>query len=323
MLKDNWLEKQLKTTRELISDGAAAVGENRLVDAEDKLREASVVLASALTITDDVLTLRITVFRELAMIATRTSDTATALQNYRKALDAADQLAQRGEHPVLMERGTILVNVGGIHAATGRVEEGIESSKRAVELFDELGEGPNVALMRTFALYHLGACQLGDGDLEGGATTLRRAAEDGRGLSDDGNPDVSPILVEILTHLARALANTGEPEEAWSIAGEATERALALYDASGSDENLAQYLQGELDVVSYAEMAGRFDDAEDSFFKVLDLAGDNPDVLNRGMKFYDALLTRTDEELEAGGLPREEVEDSRRELMARAATLTL
>jgi tetratricopeptide (TPR) repeat protein len=323
MLKDNWLEKQLKTTRELIADGAAAVADNRLVDAEDKLSEASVVLASALTITDDVLMLRITVFSELAMIATRTSDTATALSNYRKAMEAADTLAERGEHLVRMERGTILVNVGGIHAATGRVEDGVEASLLAVTLFDELGDEPNVPLMRTFALYHLGACYLGQGSLEEGAKTLHRAAADGRVLAEAGESDVEPILVEILTHLARALANTLDAQGAWTIGAEATQRAMALYEASGQDENLAQYLQSELDVVSYAELAGRFDDAEDSFFKVLDLAGDNPDVISRGMKFYDSLLSHSDDELVAGGLPREEVEESRRELLARAATLTL
>lgn len=323
MLKDNWLAKQLKTTRELIDEGAAAVAQNRLVDAEDKLKEASVVLGSAETITDDVLTLRITVFSELAMIATRTSDTGTALQNYRKAIEAADELAGRGEHLMLMERGTILVNVGGIHAATGRVEDGAEASKLAVELFDQLDDEPNVQLMRTFALYHLGACELGLGQIDAGIATLTRAATDGGALSDSGVNDVAPILVEILTHLARAHANQGDLDQAWDVGTDATSRALALYELSGADENLAQYLQAELDVVSFGEMSDRFDDAEDALFKVLDLAGDNPDVIQRGMRFYDALLSRTDDELEAGGLPREEVEESRRELLARAAMLTL
>ena len=323
MLKDNWLEKQLKTTRELIEEGAAAVGENRLVDAEDKLTEASVVLASALTITDDVLTLRITVFSELAMIATRTSDTSTAVQHYRKALDAADQLANRGEHAVLMERGTILVNLGGIYAATGRVDDGVDASRLAVAHFDQLEENPHATLMRTFALYHLGACLLGTGELDDGIATLTDAAAAGRALGDAGVTDVLPILIETLTHLARARANAGDHDDAWTVGTEATERARALYEAGGLDENLAQYLQAELDVVSFAELAGRFDDAEDALFKVLELAGDNPDVIQRGMRFYDALLSRSDTELEEGGLPREEVEDSRRELLARAATLTL
>lgn len=55
--------------------------------------------------------------------------------------------------------------------------------------------------------------------------------------------------------------------------------------------------------------AGRFGRAEDALFTVLDERPGDPAVIDEGLAAYDALLDRDDEELEAGGLPRDEVLD--------------
>jgi tetratricopeptide (TPR) repeat protein len=316
MLKDNWLDKQLQTTRELITEGGEALNDNRLVDAENKLREASIILDSAETITNEVLSLRLTVFTELAVIATQTGDAATGLKHYLRALEAGDELADRGE-PLEMRLGGILVNIGGIYATSGKMDEGIEASRRAAALFDEVEEDERLPLMKAFAAYHLGVCLVGRRDLDEGASVLEDAAARARSMAEGGGEQVLPILVEILTHLARTRAELGDREDAWTLGNEGATVALNLYEDTGSRTNLAQYLQAELDLVSHAEITGRFGHGEDALFRVLDIAGDDPDVVERGKAFYDAVLLRTDEELKQGGLPREEAEESRRELLAR------
>jgi hypothetical protein len=70
--------------------------------------------------------------------------------------------------------------------------------------------------------------------------------------------------------------------------------------------------QARLKFVDVYEAAGKFDSAEDLLFELVEegVAG----ALELGLRLYDRLLRRKDEELEQGGLPREEVEQSLREL---------
>lgn len=64
------------------------------------------------------------------------------------------------------------------------------------------------------------------------------------------------------------------------------------------------------------EGAGRLADAEDALFRLLDV---DPSAVDDGLAFYDRALLLDDAALERGGLPREEVEESRREILARKA----
>jgi hypothetical protein len=66
----------------------------------------------------------------------------------------------------------------------------------------------------------------------------------------------------------------------------------------------------------YYEQIGRFSQAEDMLFDMLDAATDEEEITigDSGVAFYQRLLQRNDHELEAGGLPRAEVEEGLREL---------
>jgi hypothetical protein len=58
----------------------------------------------------------------------------------------------------------------------------------------------------------------------------------------------------------------------------------------------------------------RYDHAEDAIFAAIALAKDPTDHVQRGMRFYRALLKLPDEVLEEADLPREEVEEALEEL---------
>lgn len=57
-------------------------------------------------------------------------------------------------------------------------------------------------------------------------------------------------------------------------------------------------------VMHYHEACGRYDRAEDVLFDIVD---SDPGFAEEGMQFYRRLLTRSDEDLRAGNLPRDEV----------------
>lgn len=64
-------------------------------------------------------------------------------------------------------------------------------------------------------------------------------------------------------------------------------------------------------LVKYFESTGRYDRAENTVFEIVD---EDDSYLEEGISFYERLLSKTDAELEDGGLPRSEVEESLAEL---------
>ncbi|MFH1808087.1 MAG: DUF6483 family protein [Pseudomonadota bacterium] len=67
-----------------------------------------------------------------------------------------------------------------------------------------------------------------------------------------------------------------------------------------------------LSLVGVYEAAGRYDRAEDVLFPLVEDGVDG--ALALGLRLYDQLLGKRDEDLEQGGLPRDEVQQSLQEL---------
>jgi tetratricopeptide (TPR) repeat protein len=61
-------------------------------------------------------------------------------------------------------------------------------------------------------------------------------------------------------------------------------------------------------LMQYYERIGNFAKAEDALYEMLDAQPDSPELVQFGVSFYHRLLSRNDLQLEAGSLPREEVE---------------
>jgi tetratricopeptide (TPR) repeat protein len=64
----------------------------------------------------------------------------------------------------------------------------------------------------------------------------------------------------------------------------------------------------------YYEESGRYADAEDMLFEIIDAEPDSDEVCALGIAFFHRLLKQPDEALEAGNLPRAEVEAGLAEL---------
>ena len=63
----------------------------------------------------------------------------------------------------------------------------------------------------------------------------------------------------------------------------------------------------------YRVQIGQYDKAEDLLYDILDM---KPEFKTEGMRFYERLLEKKDEELTKGGLPREEVVDGLNQIKA-------
>ena len=70
-------------------------------------------------------------------------------------------------------------------------------------------------------------------------------------------------------------------------------------------------------LMQHYERSGQFAKAENSLFAALDLLPGSPALLHIGLAFYQRLLGKSDAALEAGDLPRAEVESGRTEFRAK------
>jgi hypothetical protein len=71
----------------------------------------------------------------------------------------------------------------------------------------------------------------------------------------------------------------------------------------------------------FHEQNAQFAQAEDALFLLLEAVPDNRDMLDLAEAFYRRLGALNDDTLAGGGLPRAEVEDGLREILARRARL--
>lgn len=94
---------------------------------------------------------------------------------------------------------------------------------------------------------------------------------------------------------------------------ERSERAEELVSSLGEYELPTETMRR---LFSYFEKTGRFAAAEDILFDLREAAPDDEALVEIGKNFYDRLLLKSDAELEAGGLPRDEARDGLASLLS-------
>ena len=107
--------------------------------------------------------------------------------------------------------------------------------------------------------------------------------------------------------LAAYLASRSDGQLDDKLAAELVERVGGL--ALSSEQRLA--------LARVLEARGRYADAEDALFEVIEAEPDDLGPIDAGILFYQRLLARDDGDLEAGDLPRDEVKDGLAELLRR------
>lgn len=236
------------------------------------------------------------------------------------ALRAAEEEA--GGSPQPLPLSVSLINLTGACHRLGRFDDALRYNQLALERLRPLDQPP--------ARIFLAAAIEARGNLlslmDRHADALAALAESGAlaaELAAQGLPGAPQLLTEILVAHARAAAKAGDPLDALRLSQAAADAAWERFekDPQADKDALSHFVAAQMNLVTFAEQAGRFAQGEDALFKVLRLAGPDPRVIARGMAFYDKLLTLGDEHLEAGNLPRDEVEESRAQLLELAAAV--
>ena len=317
-LKDNWLERQLKTVQELLQEGAEALRENKLVLADSRLKEAAIIIDSAETITPQVLNMRSTVYSELGILSSRTRDINGAISYHQAALEARQKLQEIVEEDIRPGVAASHLNVGSLLAATQQFGDAEPHLTAALDLLADFKDrdSDQIDSLLLGAYQNLGLVYASRQDYPNGLETLKQAAALGHKLVKGGKAHVRPALAQTLMNLAVTQHASGDSAEAITTAEEASEIAIELYESTNDQTILHQYLTTQMNLVTFNEAIDQFDGAEDALFRILELQPGHPEVIKRGKAFYNGILEKTDQELIEGGLPREEAEESLAELEA-------
>ncbi|HEV3399061.1 MAG TPA: DUF6483 family protein [Actinomycetes bacterium] len=151
-------------------------------------------------------------------------------------------------------------------------------------------------------------------------------------LTSGSNPDMRRVAMalELLKTEADLYAGTGQAGEAAvryrraiALAGTLAARSERLLDRELAADLLERAGQLELSVsqrlaaARVLEALGRYADAEDALFEVIDERPDDPEPVDQAIAFCQRLRPLEPEQLAAGGLTLGEVNDTLAELLRR------
>ncbi|MFL0269964.1 DUF6483 family protein [Candidatus Clostridium radicumherbarum] len=74
--------------------------------------------------------------------------------------------------------------------------------------------------------------------------------------------------------------------------------------------------ESSLLLLNYYELVNKYDKAEDLLFELLEAGDNEEDIVEKGIDFYERLLEKTEEALENGNLPLDEVKEGIERLKA-------
>jgi tetratricopeptide (TPR) repeat protein len=144
-------------------------------------------------------------------------------------------------------------------------------------------------------------------DLRRVASVLQVVKAEGDVHDLRGDAHVAAARYRRALSLAAWLASHSDGQLDDQLAADLVKRAGGL--ALSSEQRLA--------LARVLEAQGRYADAEDALFEVIEAEPDDLGPIDAGILFYQRLLARDDGDLEAGDLPRDEVKDGLAELLRR------
>lgn len=314
-----WQGKQVEAARALTQQGSQALRQNQLGMAEGALAEAAVILDMVERPDVEVTKLRAQLFNEVGFIRQRQNNLDEAETLHRLAVELCNELLADG----VEFRGNAAatsINLAGILAQKGEFAQAQEVNQRAAELAEVLlAEGENVAQSTNLAFganQNLAVIAGRAGDFDVANTAMARALEVIEALPPDAQKQVSVQAAQGAQQLSVMLYQGERFEDALRWGKVAESQSEKAYEAAGEDV-LPVYVTSQINLISFFEAVGAFASAENALFKALDVVGDHPQILERGVAFYKELRKLTDEKLEAGDLPRDEVDESYKEVRKR------
>lgn len=310
----DWQERELNTARHLVQQGSQALRQGQAQAAEGAFREAEAVLDMSESTPDGSLELRAQLFNELGVLYQRQDELEKAETYHGKSLDICDQLLDQ-DVDFRSNAAATYLNLSSVVAAKGDLLEAKKLSERAIQLITSVREEGDESInsLAVGAHQNMSLLYARNERLDDAANEMQEAIDIAREMSDHGNPNGLPQAAQACQRLSVMLFEAGEHETALEWGQKAEELSEDAFDIIGQDV-LSIYVVSQINLISYNEQLGYFADAEDALWKGLQVSGNHPDILHRGVAFYENARKQADARLEKGNLPRDEVEEGYEDL---------
>lgn len=310
-------DQSIELSAQRLNQARQALGAGEGDDAMKLLDEGLQLLDSSDPGDPRVLALKASLHEGLCVVYGQAGELAPATRHHDRVVALRGKLEDAGHGDQQTQLGITHMNLAHAHAADKDLDKAEGLARRAIARLEAADE-----VMATFFL--VGAQQLlgtllKAKDAPGPALdALLRAVEVARKLPEDAPEHIGGALVQALVNTSLAYFERGMHPQAVAHGEEAAQRAQALVERSSTPGPLELYLSAQMNLITFHQAAGSFSKGEDALFRVLDVVPGQPEVIARGVAFFEALLELSDETLEAGDLPRDEIEDSLSELRAMA-----
>lgn len=247
-----------------------------------------------------------------------------SLDSARKHIELAIELLGGFPEDPQSEEFTIIatqyLNAGSMSAAAGDFEKAEETFDVVIDrLRPHLSTRPENGQLWLSAVQNRALFRERSGRLDEAKVDLEQALEVAEAASAQDPKQWLHRAFMTCTRLVEMATRQKWPEVALKWAQHEMKLADRLVDASVGPFG-ADYVRARMDLAKAFIDNGQFDAAEDHIFGAIESASEHVDVVLFGTDLYAVLTTKTDEELQAGGLPRDEVEDSYAELLAKLDT---
>lgn len=250
-------------------------------------------------------------------IALRRNDFQAAYTHLSQAENLRQREEALGGRPNPLARAVSNLNLSSAAQRLGHIQESLEHNARCQKLLHETTD-PSARIFMAASLEARGTLLAQTQQFEEALATLTEARGVAAPLAEGGIGPARSLLAEILVNEARINHQLKNPARSLELAASAADIAWQQLESTQfRDQQAASlYIAAEMNQVAYSELVGVFAKGEDALFRVIKLIGPEPRVVERGIGFYNTLLAKTDAELEAGDLPRDEVEESLGRLQA-------
>ena len=262
------------------------------------------------------------VHSELALLAGARGDTGGSVQHLEHALDLARPLFAEASHdPTFLGLYTSLqLNAGAVYAATRRHEEAVDLLTEVVERLQpsplELEPSQPLLQMRIAALQNRAMALEQIGKTQEGVADCFQARIAATDLKE---PARAITLVDLSLRLASMQRKSGQKKQALDACRDALEAAETAVHADPAQFH-GIYMRSKIAVADACFENDHLAEGEDHIFEAIERMPDLLDSVLVAMDFYSALMLKEDDALRKGGLPREEVEESYGELLAKLDT---
>ncbi len=314
--RERFLQAQLEEVKKLINAGGNALRQGQTEAGGDALSEAMAILDMAEEETDEHRRHLARVLNELGVVHQRQGRMEESRDHHGRAAALCEAIVESDPSFAPNAAATHL-NLSSVRLADDDVEGAKESGARALSFLDQAPEedqktGQYVALALG-AHQNLSVIHARSESWEEAGAEMEAALDAAADLPVESQANYVLQVAQGCQQLSVLLFGADKHEEALKWGRKAEELSEQGYEALGP-QALQVYVISELNLISYQEKLGNFADAEDSLWKALDVAGKDPRIVLRGLAFYETCRKQADPRLEAGNLPREEVDAGLKEI---------